>query len=1125
MSDELASYQFLPYVRLGIAASITAVDTLGAGGAGGLSSAAAFDVSVPVNDQSATVHLDVHGPGDVIGINPRQIVRTDPHPNTTNFEPNYFPILEFDRPDFPWLFTPAAATGAGADGKLRPWVALVIVREQDGVQITQTPGTPLPVLEIGAPASPAAELPDLAESWLWAHGQVLGGKGADVAALVTGDPSINVSRLIGARRLDPDTHYVACVVPTFEVGRLAGLGQPIPPAEAGQLAPAWTSGGGAPTSVRLPVYFRFDFATGPSGDFEYLARLLVARPVPPTIGSRPMDVSRPGAGLPAVDPASPNAVLRLEGAMRAPEFVSSPWTDPERAAFQAALATELDAPARLAAAEAAAHEAASPTVAPPLYGQWHAGVAIVPAGAPPWLSELNLDARNRVVAGLGTRVVQADQEDLMASAWQQIGDVNAANAALRQAQLARAAAAALHARSLSAMSAADVLQVTSGAHRRLTSGTGPGAVTVSAEIVRSVLPLGTANTPMRRTMRTYGPLARRAYGSIPAAAGTTLLSRMSQGALAAVGPWPDPDGTLALAEPVAVLGAERSAQVFSQIDPSAMGSTNPGDLSGLVAALNGSGRASIAKPITAAMIQGAPASPAFELAQAATSISTLRTIGTVTPVAGSTVFVTAGANPFTTQVHVNVPADLQVSLTGAGLTGAGGAIQTLPGVVLQPLPVVNQPLPGGILQAPGGVAHHAAVSAALVDGPLAVGPAPVIVAPVGPIPGPIVTVGGGAIHNVGGIGGGGAIHNVGGIGGGGAIAVDSTEASAFRSAAITATGLLVGASDVPSDPVLPSLDLSATRTTLLAGLDPEKTVVARVQARIRVPFVRLPGIDPIEPVMAGPSFPRPMWQALRDLSQDWLLPGLEDVPPNTVTLVETNPTFVASFMVGLNHEMGRELLWREYPSDSRGTYFKRFWGEPDADDIGAITSWGGPGDLGSRVLGGDKPRLVLLVRGELLRRYPGAVIYAVHATGTMNNPDLDDTTWLPPLFRGLLLPDVTFIGFDLTVAEARGDTGGAGWWFVIAQQPTEPRFGLDMAAFPPPALATWNDLSWGHLAVDATALRALTYAPAAPGGALGAVAPEGIRWGQGAGAQAHIHFQQPVRVAMHATDLLPAAPK
>jgi acetoacetyl-CoA synthetase len=29
--------------------------------------------------------------------------------------------------------------------------------------------------------------------------------------------------------------------------------------------------------------------------------------------------------------------------------------------------------------------------------------------------------------------------------------------------------------------------------------------------------------------------------------------------------------------------------------------------------------------------------------------------------------------------------------------------------------------------------------------------------------------------------------------------------------------------------------------------------------------------------------------------------------------------------VGLNHELGRELLWREYPTDERGSYYQEFW--------------------------------------------------------------------------------------------------------------------------------------------------------------------------------------------------------
>ena len=41
-------------------------------------------------------------------------------------------------------------------------------------------------------------------------------------------------------------------------------------------------------------------------------------------------------------------------------------------------------------------------------------------------------------------------------------------------------------------------------------------------------------------------------------------------------------------------------------------------------------------------------------------------------------------------------------------------------------------------------------------------------------------------------------------------------------------------------------------------------------------------------------------------------------------------------MVGLNHELSRELLWREFPADLQGTYFQRFWntrGSAGSDSI------------------------------------------------------------------------------------------------------------------------------------------------------------------------------------------------
>ena len=112
-----------------------------------------------------------YGPGDVTGMDPKQVVRTVPRHLALDYEPNYFPAIEFDRPDFPWLFTPAKANDAE---RLRPWICLVVVRKQEGVTLRIDRTLALPVLEIKAPALPERELPDLTESWAWAHAQVMG---------------------------------------------------------------------------------------------------------------------------------------------------------------------------------------------------------------------------------------------------------------------------------------------------------------------------------------------------------------------------------------------------------------------------------------------------------------------------------------------------------------------------------------------------------------------------------------------------------------------------------------------------------------------------------------------------------------------------------------------------------------------------------------------------------------------------------------------------------------------------------------------------------------------------------------------------------------------------------------
>jgi hypothetical protein len=254
--------------------------------------------------------------------------------------------------------------------------------------------------------------------------------------------------------------------------------------------------------------------------------------------------------------------------------------------------------------------------------------------------------------------------------------------------------------------------------------------------------------------------------------------------------------------------------------------------------------------------------------------------------------------------------------------------------------------------------------------------------------------------------------------------------------------------------------------------------------------------------MFAPRFAQPMYAALRDLSQDLLLPGLEAVGPDCVLGLRTNRRFVDAYMVGLNFEMGRELLWRGFPTDQRGTYFAQFWdtaGGAARSDIDAIHLWG------ARMLGAPRgtpeAQFVMLLRSALLRRYPTAAIYAVPAieAGSGRSPSLDAEAEVHPAFRGTLPPDVTFIGFDLTVAQVLGGPGiGAGFYIVIQEQPTEPQFGLDAGAAPAGA---------GHLEA----------APGPPDG----LALRGLQWGRNGAHMAGITRRTPVRVAIHASRFVP----
>jgi hypothetical protein len=116
------------------------------------------------------------------------------------------------------------------------------------------------------------------------------------------------------------------------------------------------------------------------------------------------------------------------------------------------------------------------------------------------------------------------------------------------------------------------------------------------------------------------------------------------------------------------------------------------------------------------------------------------------------------------------------------------------------------------------------------------------------------------------------------------------------------------------------------------------------------------------------------------------------------------------------------------------------------------------------------------------------------------------------------------LGFPLTEDQVRGadhaTEGHAGWFFVLQQQPTEPRFGLDVATGFGGVPQHWSDLSWGNLAADENALRQLAYVPI--DGALQGKTLDSVPWGKNSAHMAFITRQRPFRMAIHARTWLRA---
>jgi len=93
MVDTAKNYTFLPWLRQGLAAGINELDNLGQPTTSPPRASIAVNFLVATQPGGASQPVSktpqLLGPGDVVGINPRAIVKTEPRNWITDFEANY----------------------------------------------------------------------------------------------------------------------------------------------------------------------------------------------------------------------------------------------------------------------------------------------------------------------------------------------------------------------------------------------------------------------------------------------------------------------------------------------------------------------------------------------------------------------------------------------------------------------------------------------------------------------------------------------------------------------------------------------------------------------------------------------------------------------------------------------------------------------------------------------------------------------------------------------------------------------------------------------------------------------------------------------------------------------------
>jgi hypothetical protein len=1111
MSDPIGTYTFLPWVRHGLSNHIGAmtamrptvdvtleIDATKKGGA-----------PAPVTVQRA---VELYGPGDVVGVDAAQISRVEPAHWVTNFEPNYLAAIEFYDEDFPWRYTPAAPDGR----RLLPWLALVVLEEQnefeDGGDVT---GKPLSYINVTADFSDL--FPNAGEAWAWAHGHFnaelstavvetdAGRAGQAAQQIIDTAPDTACSRILCPRKLKPKTGYHAFLIPAFESGRLAGLGRDPAPlfADAGNALMATSSAWGAygvaanrPDATNFPYYFRWFFRTAENGDFESLVRLLKPKIVDSRVGHRDIDVADPAPNIVGIDKF--DGVLRLGGALKAPFATLPPpqkaefemydqWATPYPQPFQSQLAAfvNLADSYQLAGAGANNDDDLDESI------RSDPDPLITPPIYGRWhaLTERLLTNRDGTPAPHPTNWVHDLNVD---PRWRVAAGFGTKVVQDTQESLMEAAWDQI----------GDVLE----ANRRIRQAQLAKAagmylheihVRAAARVSSATLLLKTA--PVRARIVSDGLTVRHHL------LGSPMHTAMTSAAMRRV---LRPGGKVA--KRLALTDARTAGDVVARANEGAISVAPPRRPPDRLLTPDDLAAAAGPRGLDGVLARIGAWLGRFAILGVLLALALLALMVVVTGLI-------AGFSSGFSAIGYAIAAALAVGIAAFWLRARRAAARQAVADQLRE----DRLTPATVDTMPGSSGF---TLVSTVD--------PRVDASIG-------TVGRGENDNAG--------------------------ATQFKTALRDQYRVLDGSREVSQVAVPVVVRLDAVATDIVTGLRPDLTVPRWTWSGISVPdrIREQMGEDFVE-VMAYPEFDIPMYEPLVKSDKNGFVPNLHLVEPDSVTLLETNQRFIESYLVGLNHEFARELLWREYPTDQRGSYFRQFWdvrrkiaqaadkqaAREKFKDIKLLHQWPADNDLGDNDNReeGTKPEeeLVLVIRGELLKKYPNTIISAQPAKWqlTGGRPDkskerqLDESAApMSPLYEARVEPDIYFFGFDLRAEVARGDDtvdDKPGWFFRIEEVPGDARFGFDISRDPSTTINVWNDLAWADVAPAITDGRHLTVATI-PARAL--IEPTGSdiekhqQWESdrlvpldaqlSAAELAYIALQTPVIMAVHAGELLP----